>query len=103
MDRRLEWIARNGAFAVALYAAVVTGAAWLRYAVAAFVWYTLGSTLWRRSARVRPEPALETAEFVFDALVLTALFLGRSYWTAFAYAAACGLRALLRLVAVRRS
>src|SRR5258706_16234693 len=100
MDRRLGWIVWKGAFAVALYCAVVEQAQWVQYALIAFVWYTLITLLSAMlgdpaARRVDGPPALLVSAMVFDLGVLAAMFLAHWYWTAFAYAASCGCVALM--------
>jgi hypothetical protein len=101
MDRRVDWIARKGALAAALYLAIVAGVDWLFYAIAAAVWWPLLTNLWSvpvgtswRSAG--PAPLPPTAAMTFDLGVLGSMFLAHWYWTAFAYAAACGLALLVQ-------
>lgn len=99
MDRRLDWVARKGVLAIALYFAIVGGIGWLQYAIAAYVWLPLASNLWsvasggawRSIARTGVRP---TASATFDLAVLGSMFLAHWYWTACAYAVACGFAAL---------
>ena len=101
MDRRLDWVARKGVLAVALYFAIVGGIGWLQYAIAAFVWLPLATNLWavasgsawRAIVRTGVPP---TAAATFDLAVLGSMFLAHWYWTAFAYAVACGFAALMQ-------
>lgn len=101
MDRRLDWIVRKGALATALYLAIVGGLDWLSYVIAAFVWWPLATNLWAvpigspwRSAGAAPLPP--TAAMTFDLAALGSMFLAHWYWTAFAYAAGCGLALLVQ-------
>ena len=105
MDRRIEWIVRNGAFAVALYFAVVEHVDWLVMGIAAFVWWRLARIL-----RVIPLPRLARAATVaavpqpvtlaFDFAVLMLMFVAHWYWTAFAYALSCGCLAFAQARAI---
>ena len=105
MGQRGEWIARNGALAVALYVAVAADVGWLQYAIAAFAWWTLVATLWSAPGgpRVAQLDAQPLASLVFDLAVLTSMFLAQWYWSVFAYAAAQGCGALIRARAARGS
>ncbi len=100
MDRRWEWIVGNGAFAAALYFALVAQADWVQYGLIAAVWSMLLRTLWvlpdgSAARRVAPSAVPPPVSLVFDLGVLAALFLARWHWTAFAYAATCGCLALI--------
>jgi len=106
MDRRLEWIGRQGALAAALYLAIVGQVDWLQYAVTAIVWWTLAVAVWTvPDARARsmavPGLAPRASAMAFDLAVLAAMFLAHWYWTAFAYAMACGCAALNQSRAAR--
>jgi hypothetical protein len=106
MDQPGEWIARNGALAVALYVAVAADVGWLQYAIAAFAWWTLAATLWTAPGGPRVAALLDAqplATLVFDLAVLTSMFLAQWYWSVFAYAAARGCSALIRARAARGS
>ena len=46
MDLRMYWIVRNGAFAAALYFAMVEHVGWLMYAIGAFACWQLASSAW---------------------------------------------------------
>ena len=99
MDRRLDWIVRKGALAAALYFAIVGGIDWLQYVIAVCVWWPLATNVWAvpvaapwRSAG--PAPLPPTAAMTFDLAVLGSMFLAHWYWTAFAYALACGCAAM---------
>lgn len=101
MDRTVDWIVRNGVLAIALYFAIVGGLDWLQYAVAAYVWWPLAVNFWSVPAgahwRARaPVGIPPTAAATFEFAALGAMFLAHWYWTAFAYAAACGFAALFR-------
>jgi len=102
MDRRLGWIVWKGAFAIALYCAVIEQSQWVQYALTAFVWYmlvTLLSALLGGPAprRIEGPPVLLISAMTFDLGVLAAMFLAHWYWTAFAYAASCGCVALMEV------
>ena len=101
MDRRLEWIVRNGAFAAALYFAVVDHVAWIQYAVIAFVWLMLVISIWAipggsAARRLAPTLVPPICIMAFDLGVLGAMFLAHWYWTAFAYSVTCGCVALIQ-------
>jgi hypothetical protein len=105
MDRRLGWIVWKGAFAVALYCALVEQSQWVQYALIAFVWYMLvallSALLGGPASRHLEGPLVQFASaMAFDLAVLAAMFLAHWYWTAFAYAASCGCVALM---AVRKT
>jgi hypothetical protein len=101
MDGRLDWIVRKGALAVALHVAIVGGIGWLQYPIAAYVWWPLAANLWavpagsawRSAAPFAVPPA---AAMAFDLAVLGSMFIAHWYWTAFAYAIACGFTALMQ-------
>ena len=57
MDRRIVWIVRNGALALALYFAMVEHVGWLMYAIGAFAWWTLAKAAWAVSDPSSPSPA----------------------------------------------
>jgi hypothetical protein len=100
MDRRLEWIVGNGAFAAALYFALIDQVDWIQYGVIAAVWWMLVKTLWvipggSALRRTAPNAVPPLCSMVFDLGVLAGLFLAHWHWTAFAYAAACGCNALI--------
>ena len=100
MDRRVGWIVWKGAFAIALYCAVVEQAQWIQYALIAFVWYmlfTLLSALLGGDApqHIEDPPVLLISGMTFDLGVLAAMFLAHWYWTAFAYSASRACIALL--------
>lgn len=101
MDRRVDWVVANGAFAASLYFGVVEQVAWLQYGLTAYVWWMLlgcvaalsrGPSLRGSASAGVPQPCVA----VFDLGVLAAMFLGHWYWTAFAYAAYCGCTALVQ-------
>ena len=46
MDRRTDWIVRNGTLAVALYFGIVEQVSWLAYGIAAYAWWTLAAIVW---------------------------------------------------------
>jgi hypothetical protein len=97
MDRQVEWIVRRGVLAAALYFAMVGGVAWLGYAVAAFAWWTLATSVWALpvgASRSRVATLPNFNAMIFDLAVLGAMFVAHWYWTAFAYAASCGCAAL---------
>jgi hypothetical protein len=101
MDRTLEWIVRKGALALALYAALAGGLDWLQYPIAALVWWPLAANFWAVPVgakwRGAPDATIPpAAAMTFDLAALGAMFLAHWYWTAFAYAAACGFAALFR-------
>ena len=103
MDRTVDWIVRKGVLAIALYFAIVGGLDWLQYAIAAYVWWPLAANLWSVPAGAQwrehaypPAGIPPTAAATFDLAALGAMFLAHWYWTAFAYAAACGFAALFR-------
>ena len=101
MDRRLGWIIWKGAFAVALYFAVVEQAQWVEYGLVAFVWYMLAATLPALLSQPSSEPmegppVSQLSTMAFDLGVLGAMFLAHWYWTAFAYAGWCGCVALVQ-------
>jgi len=99
MDRRLYWIARNGAFAAALYFAVVAQVDWLQPAMTGIVWLMLAISVrtilqesrWRSLA---PIAISQVSGMAFDLAVLVSMFIAHWYWTAFAYAISCGCVAL---------
>jgi hypothetical protein len=101
MDRTTQWIVRKGALAVALYVAIVGGLDFMQYVIAALVWWPLAVTFWTVPAGSRwrataPMEIPPTAAMTFDLAALGSMFLAHWYWTAFAYAAACGFAALFR-------
>ena len=109
MDRRLDWIMWKGAFAAALYIAVVGQVPWVQYALIAFVWWMLASTatalLPGSASRPIVPPVVpqlsataipHVSAMVFDLGVLGSMFLAHWYWTACAYAAYCGCLALVQ-------
>ena len=78
MDRQLLWIIRNGAFAIALYFALVEHVGWLMYAVGGFVWWLCATAAWTMSDPSSPSSAATTdaplaTRTAFDAAVLVAL------------------------------
>lgn len=100
MDRRIDWMVRNGALAVALYLALAQQVDALMYVIALFAWWTLGVALWtiplpveRRKPYV---PVPELAAMTFDLAVLCSMFVAHWYWTAFAYAMSRGCAAIVR-------
>jgi hypothetical protein len=109
MDRQLDWIIWKGAFAGGLYFAVVGQVPWVQYALIAFVWWMLASTVTAllpgsASRRIVP-PAVpqlnataipKASAMAFDLGVLASMFLAHWYWTACAYAAYCGCLALIQ-------
>jgi hypothetical protein len=100
MDRRLEWIVWNGAFAAALYFAIVDQVGWVQYAITAFVWLMLGISLWAipegsAARRIAPTAVPPICVMAFDLGVLAAMFLAHWFWTAFAFAATRGCLALI--------
>jgi len=106
MDRRLDWIIWKGAFAAALYFAVIGQVPWVQYALIAFVWWMLASTataLLPAPASRRIVPHLSAAAIphvsamAFDLGVLASMFLAHWYWTACAYAAYCGCLVLVQV------
>ncbi len=107
MDQRFDWIARNGVFAAALYFAIVERVGWLDYAVAAFTWWTLLSSVWAipegdAARRVAPVAVPPFAAIAFDLAVLGSMFLAHWYWTVFAYAVSRGCVALAAARAIGR-
>jgi hypothetical protein len=110
MDRRLDWIMWKGAFAAALYFAVVAQLPWAQYALIAFVWWMLASTVTAllpgsASRRIVPPAAPQwtaaaipqVSAMAFDLGVLASMFLAHWYWTACAYAAYCGCLVLVQV------
>ena len=97
MDRKIDWIVRNGALAGALYFAIVEHVDWLAAAVVAFVWWTLARNVWvlpgARSQGDVPAVA-QGVKLAFDLAVLAAMVVAHWYWTAFAYALSCGCLAV---------
>ena len=74
MDRRIVWIVRNGALALALYFAMVEHVGWLMYAIGTFAWWTLARAAWAVSDPTSPpQPAPADAPLasalVFDLAV----------------------------------
>jgi hypothetical protein len=107
MDRRLEWIVQKGALAVALHFAVLGQLEWLQYAITAVVWWTLAAALWlapgERTPRAPMPVSMPLASVMaFDAAILASMFVAHWYWTAFAYAASCGLAALALVRAAKQ-
>ena len=106
MDRRIDWIVRNGALAVALYFALVEQIDGVVYVVSLFAWWTLGTSLWKMPLpleRRKPfVPVPELAAMTFDLAVLCSMFVAHWYWTAFAYAMSCGCAAISRARAVSK-
>jgi hypothetical protein len=101
MDRRLDWIMWKGAFAAALYFAVVGQIPWVQYAPIAFVWWMLATSLQAllhgsASRRIDPPAFPQVSAMAFDLGVLASMFLAHWYWTACAYAAYCGCLALVQ-------
>lgn len=99
MDRRTDWIVRNGVLAVALYFAMVEHVDWLMHAIGAFAWWTLARSAWvitgASSSRPNDPPAIRGAgAMAFDLAVLAAMFLAHWYWIAFAYALSRGCLAV---------
>jgi hypothetical protein len=99
MDRRPDWIVRNGALAAALYFALVQHVGWLPYAIAAFIWWTLAASVWAIpgapvASRIRSITVPHAATMTFDFAVLGSMFVAHWYWTAFAYAMSRGCLAL---------
>jgi len=108
MDLRMYWILRNGAFAAALYFAMVEHVGWLMYAIGAFAWWQLASSAWAMADPATPPAPAETAapfasRTVFDAAVLVSLFAAHWHWTAFAYAMSCGCSAMIQARATSKS
>jgi len=100
MDQRTDWIARNGVLAGALFFAVVLHVGWLEYAIAAFIWWTLVTSVWSipdgtAARRLAPIAVPQVAVIAFDLAVLASMFLAHWYWTVFAYAVSRGCVALL--------
>src|SRR5207244_13395079 len=100
VNRRTAWMMWQRGFAAALYVGSVEEVDWVHYALAAFVCWTLityASTLptWIAPRRIEFPPVPQAAVMAFDLGVLASMFLAHWYWTAFAYAAACGCLALL--------
>ena len=101
MDRRIVWIVRNGALAMALYLAVVEHVGWLMYAIGAFAWWMLAKSAWAISdpaspPQLAPGAAPLTSALVFDLAVLASMFAAHWYWIAFAYALSCGCSAMVQ-------
>ena len=101
MDRRLDWIMWKGAFAGALYFAIVVQVPWVQYGLIAFVWALLATSvlpLLPGSAlrRIDPPAVPPLSAVAFDLGVLASMFLAHWYWTACAYAAYCGCLALVQ-------
>jgi hypothetical protein len=108
MDRRLEWIVWNGAFAAALYFGIVDQVGWVQYALIGFVWLMLAVSLWAipegsAARRIAPTAVPPICVMAFDFGVLAAMFLAHWYWTAFAYAATRGCFALIEARRTSRS
>jgi hypothetical protein len=108
MDRRLDWIARNGAFAATLCLATIGGFGWLQPVIAGFVWWTLAIRLWAlpegASSRLIAATVVSLGSaMTFDLAVLASMFVGQWYWTAFAYATSCGCFALAKPRATGKS
>jgi hypothetical protein len=106
MDRRIDWIVRNGAFAAALYFSLAHDVAWMMYGIAGFVWWTLATNVWALPVPSPSRPLLTTmvppsCTMAFDLAVLAAMFLAHWYWTAFAYALSCGCLAVAQARAIR--
>ena len=100
MDRRLDWIMWKGAFAGALYFAIVGQLPWVQYGLIAFVWWMLATSVpvllqGSASRRIGPPMVPQLSAMVFDLSVLASMFLAQWYWTACAYAAYCGCVALV--------
>jgi hypothetical protein len=107
MDRRLDWIVRNGAFAAALYFAMVMHVDWLVYAIAAFVWWTLAMSVRAlpeasQSRSITATAVSQPSTMAFDLAVLGSMFVGHWYWTAFAYALSCGCVAVAQARAISK-
>jgi hypothetical protein len=107
MDRRLDWIVRNGAFAAALYFAMVRHVDWLMYAIAAFVWWTLARSVWvipetSPSRPIEPPAVPQASTMAFDLAVLASMFLAHWYWIASAYALSCGCLAVAQARAISK-
>jgi hypothetical protein len=101
MDRRIVWIVRNGALALALYFAQVEQVGWLMYAIGTFTWWTLAKAAWAISDPSSPPPpaaadAPLARAMVFDLAVLASMFVAHWYWIAFAYALSCGCSAMVQ-------
>jgi hypothetical protein len=107
MDGRAVWIARNGAFAVALYLAMVGQVGWMMYGIALVSWLALAVNAWTitdplpvAAGGASASPPLTT--IVFDAAVLVSMFAAHWYWTAFAYSLSCAFAALAHARAASR-
>lgn len=108
MDRRINWIARNGALALALYLASVEHLAGIAYGISAFAWWSFATTAWSAAdpAPSKPSARLDvplTSAMAFDLAVLGAMFIAHWYWTAFAYAMSCGFSAMVQARAISKS
>ena len=101
MDRRIVWIVRNGALALALHFAITEHVGWLMYAIGAFAWWTLAQAAWAMADPTSsPAPASADAPLaramVFDLAVLASMFVAHWYWIAFAYALSRGCSAMIQ-------
>jgi hypothetical protein len=108
IDRRINWIARNGALALALYFANVEHVGWLAYAISAFAWWSFATAAWTAAdpSAARPATGLDAplaSAMAFDVAALGAMFVAHWYWTAFAYAMSCGFSAMIQARAVGKS
>ena len=64
MDLRMYWIVRNGAFAAALYFAMVEHVGWLMYAIGAFAWWQLASSAWAMADPATPPAPAENSRAI---------------------------------------
>jgi len=101
MDRRIVWIVRNGALALALHFAMIEHVGWLMYGIGAFAWWTLAQAAWvMYDPTSSPPPVSADAPLaramVFDLAVLASMFVAHWYWIAFAYALSCGCSAMIQ-------
>lgn len=108
IDRRINWIVRNGLLALALYFATVEHVEWLAYAIGACAWWSFAIAAWTAAdpSAVRPGLALDAplaCAMAFDVAALGAMFVAHWYWTAFAYAMSCGFSAMIQARAVGKS
>src|SRR6478672_7747279 len=108
MDRRSQWIVRNGTFAVALYLGAVEHVEWLKYAIAAFAWSSLAMIVWTLPEEspwrpLAPIPLAHAGAMVFDLAVLAVMFVAHWYWSACACAIASGCAAIAQARATSKS
>jgi hypothetical protein len=108
MDATTRRIVVSGAFALALYLAIGEAIEIMALPAIGFVWtlFALHATALAAGGRKVDPGAASRAHLpwlAFDVAVLVALFLSAWYWTAFAYAGACGCAQLIGARAESRS